>query len=246
VVLGIIGGVVLVLVILGVWLALRGKSSDTGKRTEVEPTIHRVGRDGDFDTINEALAHANPGDRIVVQANSVREWLTIDPTQKRGLSNISIEAADPKKKVVWRPPTGPGPSALILLNDAEGIHFKGFKFDGEGRVKTLVHLCTCRDIRLDDVELAGFTESGVRFTNCGPRWKQRIVLSRVSANSDKPPLFFEVVKAYTPPKNANITVEDNCSFTGGGAIIEKELAVGDNDGVKLPHGIKPQIIPPGK
>jgi len=243
VILGIIGAVVLVLSIIGVWLALRGKPSDTGKKTEPESTIHHVGRDGDFNTIAEALDHAKSGDRIVVRADVVRDWLSL--AADRGLKNITIEAADPKKKVVWRPPAGPG-STLILLNDVEGIHFKGFKFDGEGRLKTLVHLCTSRAITLEDVELAGFTESGVRFTNCSPRPRQRIELKRVSANSDKPPLFFEVLRSFEPLRNANITVEPNCSFTGGGTIILKDLKGGENRLVELPEGVKFQIIPGGK
>src|SRR5262245_16845668 len=77
VILGIIGAVVLVLSIIGVWLALRGKPSDTGKKTEPESTIHHVGRDGDFNTIAEALDHAKSGDRIVVRADVVRDWLSL-------------------------------------------------------------------------------------------------------------------------------------------------------------------------
>jgi len=240
-ILSIVSGVAVVLSGLVLWLALRrsggpGKSSD-GERSRA---VLAVGPDADYKTIADALTHARSGDRIVVQGETLREApQRFPPPGMRDLTNITIEAADPKKKVTWKLPPGQhGVPWLMTFEETDGWRLRGFKFDGGDQVDTIGFLSRCRGITLEDIELSGFRKSGLHFINCAAPEKAPILLSRVSAHSALPPLVFEVTTKYEPPRrNSNIIVEKDCKFEGGGKVQIKDLKGGENEGVELPPGV---------
>jgi serine/threonine protein kinase len=241
-ILSIVGGAAVVLIALVLWLALRGKPGGTGKGSEGDRPRATliVGSDGDYRTVADALKHANSGDRIVVQADSLREpALESSAPELRHLKRISVEAADAKKKVRWHlPPNTPG-KWLFQLEEADGWRFKGFIFDGEGRLETLGYLIRCRGVTLEDIELRGFVKEGLHFINCAAPPEAPITLAHVSATSAAHFLVFEVNRKYPdgPLKNINIFFED-CTFTGGGKILKKDLKGGENKDLQLPPGIQ--------
>jgi len=242
VILSIVGGVAVVLSGLVLWLALRGESGGKGKPSDGERqrAVLTVGPDADFKTIADALTHARSGDRIVVQGDTVREPAQrFPPPELRDLTNITIEAADPKKKVTWKLPPGQhGVSWLVTFEETDGWRLRGFKFDGGDQVDTIGFLSRCRGITLEDIELTGFRKSGLHFINCAAPERAPILLSRVSVNSALPPLVFEVSMKYDRPRmNSNIIVEKDCSFTGGGKVQKKDLNGRGNEGVELPPNV---------
>ena len=246
----VIGGIVAALLVIGglvTWLMLRGKPDVQGKKENGtrtgSPLI--VGEDAEFKTLNDALARARSGDEILVRLDAVREYVRIDENRARTLKNISVRVDPPGHVVEWRPPERVRQgSPLLFLADVEGFQFKGFTFNGEGKVGYLIELVCCKGVRLDRLDLRNFTGAGVHFVNCTATKARPIVLSQIEANSAQPPLRFDVLKSYpTCPKNDNILVEDDCRFTGSFKHIPMYgLKPGDHDGVKLPAALAPKKL----
>jgi hypothetical protein len=241
-ILAVVGAVTVVLVAVVLWLALRRgsappRSSDAEERPR-HATTRRVGPGERYKSIAVALDAAQPGDRIVVQAEVLAEPPLICDARTLA-KDVTLEAADPRKKVLWKLPAGlTGAASLATLTEVEGFRFKGFVFDGENKVANLVHLCACKGIRLEDVELRNFTKSGVRFTNCAAPADKPIVLSRVTVGDTRqPPLVFEVLRSYSPLKNDHIVVRDDCTFPAGAQAQFIDLKGGENEAIALPRGL---------
>jgi hypothetical protein len=200
-----------------IWYSLSG--DDTPPRPPNNPARNPVtfyvGPEAEYTSLLVVIRKVRPGDRIVVQGD-IRAEIHVD--EHEPLQGVTIEADEKKPEVVWRPLLQPGRhAALLQLNNAENVTIKGFTFDGDNKAANLILLeCGCKDVRLENVKLRNFAETGVRFRNCMAEKDRPVVLSNVQANSDKPPLLFEVLQAYAVlfPKNEHIIVRENCQFAG--------------------------------
>src|SRR6185295_2636171 len=123
------------------------------------------------------------------------EMIQIDEHRARTLKGVRIEADEKRGTVSWKPLTNPKPNVkLIYFNDVEDFVIKGFTFDGENKIQSLIGLnCNCRNIVFEDVKFKGYTDAGVRFTNCMATANRPVVLTRAEFNGDKPPVVLEVV-----------------------------------------------------
>ncbi len=216
-----------------------------------QPTTFYVGPEAQFPTLRTLLntGKLQPGDSIIVQAPEIHEGLHLDTKMTRTLKNVVIEA-DPKfKEVVWKKAKEQvAPARIVFLEDAEDITIKGFTFDGEGKAESLIQLaCNCRNVKLENVKLRGFTKTGIRFTNCMATREKPVIVSGAEAKSDKPPLLFEVSYGYkNHPHNQNIIIRDNCKFEGELNIPVLSRVQGDSENITLPPFLKRQdgLVPP--
>jgi hypothetical protein len=258
----IFGGAGLVALLLGVFFLVKVLTKPVEKPQEppkvVGPTTYYVGPDEEIRTIGGALLRVRRGDTIIVRADVIREMIQIDAQKARSLKGVRI-LADEKQRVVWKPFDKPNPDAKLLsLEDADDFVIKGFDFDGEGKIKTLVGLlCDCRNIHFEDVKFRGYLETGMRFTNCtSPQKKneepkksevsKRVEVSKAEFTSpDKPPLIFEVFKEFpNNPRNEKIVIDDDCKFIGSPTVFRIiDLPGGESNDVKLPKTLAVQDVP---
>jgi serine/threonine protein kinase len=119
-------------------------SKTSGLAEDTETPFRVVSRSGSSraaNTLADALASVQPGDRIEVHAALIRE--SLDLTQRSGvlkgleLLGVGRDGAP----VVWQPPqeqTADRP--LLDLKGMESLTIKGFRLDGQGRVNTLIQV----------------------------------------------------------------------------------------------------------
>jgi hypothetical protein len=130
------------------------------------PRTFKVGKNNRFHTVQEALAHVGPNDRILLQDQIITEDLLVDARSER-LKQITIESEDPTRWVIWRPKSK-NPSYLAVLNNIEGWQLQGITFDGQDRCSSGVVLISgrCPGATLDNIQLVGFKKKGLVFINC--------------------------------------------------------------------------------
>src|SRR5205823_2949954 len=89
-----------------------------------------------FPTIKQALARAEPGDRIVLLDEQHEEDLIVSSV--KGTTAVTVEAAE-GKSVVWTGRKTSDKAPLLHLAGAKGFHLKGkgITLDGQGRVEDL-------------------------------------------------------------------------------------------------------------
>ncbi len=208
-----------------------------------KPTTFSVGLDADFPTLGVLMktGQLRPGDRVLVQSD-LNEELRIDKHDAGALKGITIEAEGKKKEVLWRPAKkSTRPSAIVMLTDVEDVTIKGFTFDGKGDsgpADNLIQLIgKCRNVKLENLKLRNYIDSGMRFTNCMATKERPVRVNGVEFHDDrKVPLLFEV-RASIPstPGNENIVIDDDCKFQPNVLPIQLwSLKPKQNDGVKLP------------
>jgi hypothetical protein len=227
----VLGGVLVVLIVT--WLCLpRGSDSTENPKTHgpraaaVFEVTRSAGQPGSFKTVREALGHARPGDRIVVLDETLEETLVL----QEGNRAVTIEAGRPNHGVRWICPPVKD-EMFIGLTGVEGLHLKGFTFDGLNRVKDLVKISGhCPGLVLEDVQLEGFTRLGVALWNCTGNANKEITIKDVRFITKVPVqagLAFFAQASVIPPQNENIVVSD-CRFEGpfASAVQFASAAVG--------------------
>jgi serine/threonine protein kinase len=139
-----------------------------------------VGKNQTYPTVLKAIQNALPGDYIVVRGADHEEELTfVGGAQNKNLT-IKSEGEE-GRPVVWRAPAGKQPAFLLALNGVEGLRLHGFRFDGDDRCASLIHLAgKCPGLTLEDLSLQGFTGSGLVIMNCEGESARPVTVNRVT------------------------------------------------------------------
>jgi hypothetical protein len=177
------------------------------------------------------------GDRILVQLPEMHDSFSLDTRTARGLKNITIEADPALKEVVWKKPKDQLlVPRLVFLEDAEDFTIRGFTFDGEDKVENLIQLvCNCHNVKLEKLKLRGFTQAGIRFTNCMGEKDRPVTVSEVEVKGAQPPFLFEVLPVYkNHPHNQYVYIEQNCKYEGNLKVPVLSNVKGSSDAIKLP------------
>jgi serine/threonine protein kinase len=170
-----------------------------------------------FRTIQQALARAEPGDRIVLLDERHEENVIVD--RQKGQTAITLEVGE-GKHVVW---TGKRPEEpLLRLYGAQRFHLKGggLTLDGGGRIKTLVVLSLrSAGLELEGARLQGFTGPAIEVINCAGDAANPVVLKGLDIKgTDKPAqaaVAFDAKPSITSvPLNHDIIVTEDCKFEG--------------------------------
>jgi hypothetical protein len=244
----IVLAIVIVIVILSL---LAGKKPNAETKHSNEPLVlhvRRLGSDGAWGSLGAALKQVRSrGGRvpakIIVHDDLSESDVLID------VPNVTIEPEE-GKKLIWKPPFKVDPKAkLLTVSRAEGFRIKGFTFDGEDKVETLINLFHhCPAMALEDLTLKRFNKYGVWVTNCegDESIERHVLLTRllfVSSKPDQTALFFSINERIkdTIPTNKFIVIRD-CIFEGTGVKI-KTPDPKNLDHVEFPAGLQPVIAP---
>jgi serine/threonine protein kinase len=125
--------------------------------------ISESGSKRSFEGLRDAIKVAKAGDRVTVTGSSLVE--SIEMSDVEGVpANLTIEGVVPGSKglpVRWRCPRGLGPNKPLLeVSGLEGLHLKGFIFDGEGHTADLVRLSgRSAGSTLEDLQFQGATRA---------------------------------------------------------------------------------------
>jgi len=115
---------------------------------------------GAFKTVREALAKAKPGDHIAVLDDTLDEQLVLDDGELG--KGVTIEPAARGKRVRWTCPANPPDGRFVVVANTEGVHIRGFRFDGRQRVDDLFSVSgECPGLVLEDLQLEGFKRAAV-------------------------------------------------------------------------------------
>lgn len=124
--------------------------------------VSRADVPGGFKSVQEALAKAKAGQRVVVAEDAWDEPLTIsDATVAPG---VRLEGQAPSgRPVKWSPPANyPAGQPLIAIAGATDVHIEGFVFDGADRVDDLIVASGfCPGLTVQDVTFSNFLRSAV-------------------------------------------------------------------------------------
>jgi hypothetical protein len=245
-ILGTVGVLAAAVLVVVLWRVFSQDDSPPPPPGPKGPMTFFVGTGEEHATVEAALRKAHRGDRIVVRSD-IREALRIDEHRARTLKGVRIEADERRGTIHWRPLTTPKPDVqLISFNDVEDFVIKGFVFDGENKIQSLIGLaCNCRNVVFEDVKLKGYTETGVHFANCVGTAERPVVLTKAEFTSDKPPIYLEVFKEFpNHPSNDHVIVKDDCKFTGSTSVkVIIDLPGGKILDVKLPPVLKREDMP---
>jgi hypothetical protein len=213
-----IGACILVGVVVAVVLALLGpsKSKETGDNRPPPGNVLVVSHDGAVRSVFEALKKAQPGDRIRVR-DAVQECVVL---KERRFQNLTIESEDANKPVTWTFPADPrGMPQLIDVQNVEGLTIQHLVLDGGDRANEVVRLHgNCPGLKLDDLKIKGFKQSGVLITNCGGTPEKPVSLLHLRFFADNKQrdagIAFKHVDGWAnPPQNQHIIVQ-SCYFEG--------------------------------
>jgi serine/threonine protein kinase len=216
---------VLLIVILAAVLGRGGTRSTTPAPSPSKKlTVSSAADKGEFRTIKDAVAKANPGDHVVVMDETIEELLNLQMTGKP-LRDVVIEP-DPSvgKRVIWRPPPpakeGQQSAQLLYLQNCDGLTLKGFQIHGQNGSHHILDLVVifgrCPGLKLEDVQLQGFKRSAVKLINCTGESSRPITLRGLhtfGAPPEASALALEVGKNSTLTSMRHVRVE-NCLFEG--------------------------------
>jgi hypothetical protein len=177
--------------------------------------VNKEGQAGEFKTIKEALDRAVPGDHIVVTGGEYEEQIVL-----RNRRGITIEKGEGQVVVV--PPAKYVRGPLLEVSYSEKILIKHIKFNGQGKVKTLVSLAgNCPHVVLDELNLTNYPTLGtaVQITNCAGEKENNVQLLRLKTTPQDPKtpgpaIIFRLNPKVLPPLNDHIHIKD-CQFIGG-------------------------------
>jgi serine/threonine protein kinase len=196
-----------------------------------------------FRTIQQALFRAQRGDVIELLDERIEESLAVAPS--RGKTEVTLRAA-PGKTVLWTFPKGKGKEQLLLLSGAAGFHLKGqgITLDGQGKLPQLVVLNgICPGLRIEGLELRGFSKRAIQVINCEGSAKapvRLLDLRTTSAPTEAPKaaIYFEAREKYLVKVNDFIQIGGRCDFLGlqPAQAIQRQNADATGGHVELPPG----------
>jgi serine/threonine protein kinase len=195
---------------------------DTPTNTPPTPQRLTVARDsgqGQFRTIAAAVAHARPGDEVVL-LDPVHEEptpVTLDPRHGPG---VTIAGGLPDgRPVTWRLPPGKAAGWLVKVNGCDGPRLSRLVLDGLGLIDTPLRLIgRCPGATIDDVLLQRFKLAAVKIANCSGDPGRPVVIRRVRATADVGEVDSGIVLSASPavsfPRaNENVIIRD-CRLEG--------------------------------
>jgi hypothetical protein len=221
-VVGIVAAVLVLVVVLLIVFAGGKKTEPSGDGSRSAIYVRPGG------SVRDALDGASSGDVIVLQGE-VAETVTL--TGKKGIT-IQAEAG---KMVIWRAPLNrPSPvSSLLTLQDAEGCHIKGIHFDGGGRAESDLTLYgRCPGLKLDDLNLYGYKQCGVRVFNCEGAADRPVLIAGLNFNTgkDAAAVSFEIDPKFTNGVTFNrYFAFRSCTFNGPGDRVKGSDKVRDGE-----------------
>jgi serine/threonine protein kinase len=141
--------------------------------------VSRSAAPGTVSSIQEALFQARPGDRVRVIDESWEESLHFTGETGKGQGVVLEGAGD--HPVVWRAPRSHrDDQPLVYLSSVTGFSLKNFTLDGHNQVKDLVALAgSCPGLTLEDLQLTGFTQSGIVLTDCAGEAERPVTLQHI-------------------------------------------------------------------
>lgn len=144
--------------------------------------VAAAGAEPRYPTVAAALAAAKPGQRttILIRNPVHQEQLSLAGSKA---TNVTIES-HPGMTATWVPPPGaPDNKGLLDLTGVEGVRVKGIRFDGQQRIRDLVKVTgACPELTLDDIQVTGFTRSGVAFFGCTGTESRLVTVQRLLAS----------------------------------------------------------------
>jgi hypothetical protein len=178
-----------------------------------------------FPSVREALLQANPGDRIVVLDEVLREVIRLEESLR--VVGVTLESGLPEgRRVAWLPPKDLEPNQPLLhLAHAADFRLKGFTLDGEHRLGELMMITgQCPGLRLENLELVHFRRRAITLVNCTGASDARVTLGSVRILTDwetpKTAVAFEARPVEgLAPVNQHLLIQD-CRFEGlFGAVL---------------------------
>ncbi|HLW66452.1 MAG TPA: protein kinase [Gemmataceae bacterium] len=167
----------------------------------------------------EAITKAKPGSRILVRSDIEERWENV-----RLPKGISIEAdVAPGTYISWRLPPNVDPKtgtkAVLQLNDVEGVHIKGFSFDGQNRAENGIYLYShCPGLTFEDVRIVNCKLSAIKLSNAKGEKDRPITFTRVRASgtaSSEATIYLFASTTYSIPANEDVVIQD-CVVDGSG------------------------------
>jgi len=160
-------------------------STGPGGETAVKPAsgvvlVPASGPEQACASVQDAWTKANPGDRIKVKADNLREKLILN----RKVKDVVLEGDSPSgKPVVWQYPAPPGATLhppLLQVHNQAGLQVKGFVFDGQDCCEDVILVVgECPGLRFENLYVLGFIRSAVRLFGAVGTSQQPIVLTQL-------------------------------------------------------------------
>jgi serine/threonine protein kinase len=182
--------------------------------------VNKDGQEGEFKTIKAALAaldRARAGDRrIIIAGGRYEERLVL-----RGKRGITIQAGEGEVAII--PPAGLSDQVPLLeLYGCERVHIQRIKFNGQGRIQTLLSVAgECPGLVLERVRFEKFTRTAVQITNCAgekdrkvqPVQLQQMQITSPDPKKPAPAITFGLAHVLSPNLNDHIHIVD-CQLNG--------------------------------
>jgi serine/threonine protein kinase len=162
-----------------VWaIFFRGPSGGTNPSGARVLQVSKQAGPAGYRTLRDAVAAAQPGDRIVLLDDEIEGQLFLDgkPTaiKDKVPRDVTIEAGNAAKRVVWH---SGGKVPCLGVDSVEGLKLTGVSFDGQGVAGELLRvLGKCPGLTVEACEFANFADKvekdttyrahGVRFYDC--------------------------------------------------------------------------------
>ncbi len=169
-------GVLLGILIIGLLLTLGffGSKKDKKAQNQQEPAVRTLvvdaGAKADnattFRRVSHAARRAKAGDVIRVRNPVAEEWTGF--TVNNLANDITIEAdVPPGQFLPWRLPSSPiDTKAVLYLKDCRGWKFKGFEFDGQGKVQNAIYLVGhCPGLSFENCRAVNCADSAIKLNN---------------------------------------------------------------------------------
>lgn len=124
--------------------------------------VQNGGGPGTFPTLQAAIDHSRPGDRILVRDAQIEECVRVSDGHGE---SVTVEPATPDLHVVWSCPPNPPEGVLLMFEGASHFRLHGFILDGKQHVGDLVAISgRCRDLTLEDNVCQGFDQTALAFS----------------------------------------------------------------------------------
>jgi hypothetical protein len=168
-----------------------------------------------FATLAEALQHAQPGDHILVQADTWQESLSLDGTRSLPAGLHIIGQAPGGRPVLWRAPAGhPADQPLLHLSCCSNLTLAGFTFDGQDRLLDgVVADGACASLHLQDLHLRGFQRHGLVLRGCHGSAELPLCLRRLRFSTEASSPAALLLEALAGQSSRQVLLHD-CRFEG--------------------------------
>jgi hypothetical protein len=141
-------------------------------------TIESGGATNSVATLQEAVEKAKPGDRIVLDGETLREHVSLP----EGIRNVTIEGRSPTKsaRVRWMRIDGGDDQPLLTISGASGLQLRGFDFVGDGGLSELVKVRgACPDTILEDLGMHNAGRQALTMGDCRGEPGKPIIVRRI-------------------------------------------------------------------